>query len=127
VQKSQTNTRVLNNSPTRINILNKCTKKSYAYIQGVREWSPKNFRVSLSGRKTFIRFLDKLNRFLKIKLFPAVLGLLKYCFVHEKKSYKFRLINDIVEMCIMGCGKKKFRNTPLVNNPVCFDLKMITS
>jgi hypothetical protein len=21
-------------------------------------------------------------------------------------------------MCIMGCGKKKFRNTPLVNNPV---------
>jgi hypothetical protein len=38
--------------------------------------------------------LDKLNHFLKIKLFPAVLGLLKYCFVHEKKSYKFRLIND---------------------------------
>jgi hypothetical protein len=23
-------------------------------------------------------------------------------------------------MCIMGCGKKKFRNTPLVNNPVLF-------
>jgi hypothetical protein len=22
-------------------------------------------------------------------------------------------------MCIMGCGKKKFRNTPLVNNAVC--------
>ncbi|CAH1365856.1 unnamed protein product [Tenebrio molitor] len=21
-------------------------------------------------------------------------------------------------MCIMGCGKNKFRNTPLVNNPV---------
>jgi hypothetical protein len=21
-------------------------------------------------------------------------------------------------MCIMGCGKKKFKNTPLVNNPV---------
>jgi hypothetical protein len=39
-------------------------------------------------------FLDKLNRFLKIKLFPAVLGLLKYCFVHEKKYYKFRLINE---------------------------------
>jgi hypothetical protein len=57
-------------------------------IQGVKEWSPKNFRESLSGKmwsKTFISFLDKLNRFLKIKLFPAVLGLLKYCFVHEKK------------------------------------------
>jgi hypothetical protein len=56
-------------------------------IQGVREWSPKNFRVSLSGKiwpKTFIAFLDKLNRFLKIKLFPALLGLLKYCFLHEK-------------------------------------------
>jgi hypothetical protein len=56
-------------------------------IQGVREWSPKNFRVSLSGKmwsKTFIPLLDKLNRFLKIKLFPVVLGLLKYCFVHEK-------------------------------------------
>jgi hypothetical protein len=66
-------------------------------IQGVREWSPKNFRVSLSGKtwaKTFIRFLDKLNRFLKIKLFPAVLGLLKYCFVHEQKSNKFRLKVD---------------------------------
>jgi hypothetical protein len=23
-------------------------------------------------------------------------------------------------MCIMGCGKKKFRSTPLVNKPVCF-------
>jgi hypothetical protein len=23
-------------------------------------------------------------------------------------------------MCIMGCGKKKFRNTPRVNNPVTF-------
>jgi hypothetical protein len=76
---------------------NFCSKHSEQDIQGVREWSPKNFRVSLSGKmwaKTFIRFLDKLNRFLKIKLFPAVLGLLKYCFVHEKKSYKFRLIND---------------------------------
>jgi hypothetical protein len=53
------------------------------FIQGVREWSPKNFRVSLSGKmwpKTFISFLDKLNRFLKIKLFPTVLGLLKYYF-----------------------------------------------
>jgi hypothetical protein len=60
------------------------------YIQGVREWSPENFRVSLSGKmwsKTFIPFLDKLNPFLKMKLFPAVLGLLKYCFVHEKILY----------------------------------------
>jgi hypothetical protein len=32
----------------------------------------------------------------------------------------FKIWNqDIVAMCIMGCGKKKFRNTPLVNNPVC--------
>jgi hypothetical protein len=23
-------------------------------------------------------------------------------------------------MCIMGCGKKKFRNTPLLNNPALF-------
>jgi hypothetical protein len=28
--------------------------------------------------ENLIPFLDKLNRFLKIKLFPAVLGLLKY-------------------------------------------------
>jgi hypothetical protein len=51
-------------------------------IQGFREWSPKNFRMNLSGKiwsNTFIQFLDKLNRFLKIKLFLAVLGLLKYC------------------------------------------------
>jgi hypothetical protein len=63
-------------------------------IQGVREWSPKNFRVSLLEKmwsKTFIPFLDRLNRFLKIKLFPAVLGLLKYCFVQEKM---FRFKND---------------------------------
>jgi hypothetical protein len=56
--------------------------RSIWIIQGVREWSPKNFRVSLSGKmwsKTFIPLLDKLNRFLKIKLFPVVLGLLKYC------------------------------------------------
>jgi hypothetical protein len=44
--------------------------------------------------KTFIPFLNKLNSFLKIKLFPAVLGLLKYCFVHDNKSYMFRLKND---------------------------------
>jgi hypothetical protein len=65
-------------------------KKKLRTIQGVREWSPKNFRVSLSGKmwsKTFIPLLDKLNRFLKIKLFPVVLGLLKYCFVHEKILY----------------------------------------
>jgi hypothetical protein len=32
----------------------------------------------------------------------------------------FKIRNqDIVAMCIMGCGKKKFRNTSLVNNPVC--------
>jgi hypothetical protein len=31
----------------------------------------------------------------------------------------FKIWNqDIVAMCIMGCGKKKIRNTPLVNNPV---------
>jgi hypothetical protein len=59
----------------------------FNFIRGVREWSPKNFRVSLSRKmwsKTFIPLLDKLNRFLKIKLFRVVLGLLKYCFVHEK-------------------------------------------
>jgi hypothetical protein len=27
-------------------------------------------------------------------------------------------------MCIMGCGKKKFRNTPLVNNLVTTSLKL---
>jgi hypothetical protein len=27
---------------------------------------------------------ERFNCFLKIKLFPVVLGLLKYCFVHEK-------------------------------------------
>jgi hypothetical protein len=49
----------------------------------------------LSLRKPFmlgkigIKVLDKLNNFLKINLFPAVLGLLKYCFVQEKKSYIF--------------------------------------
>jgi hypothetical protein len=70
-----------------------CKTQNYfviSTIQGVREWSPENFRVSLSGKmwsKTFIPFLDKLNRFLKMKLFPAVLGLLKYCFVHEKILY----------------------------------------
>jgi hypothetical protein len=67
---------------------------TYSKIQGVREWFPKNFRVSLSGKmwsKTFIRFLDKLKRFLKIKLFPAVLGVLKYCFVHEKNLIHFDL------------------------------------
>jgi hypothetical protein len=37
--------------------------------------------------ETFIPFLAKLNRFLKMKLFPAVLGLLKYCFVQEKIFY----------------------------------------
>jgi hypothetical protein len=65
------------------------------YIQGVREWSPKNFRVSVSGKmwsNTFIPFLDKLHRFLKIKLFPAVLGLLKYCFMQENSS----LFNEFV-------------------------------
>jgi hypothetical protein len=63
-------------------------------IQSVREWFPKNFRVSLSGKmwsKTFTPFLDKLNRFLKINLFPAVLGLLKYCFVQEKNLICFDL------------------------------------
>jgi hypothetical protein len=31
----------------------------------------------------------------------------------------FIILNqDIVAMCTMGCCKKKFRNTPLVNNPV---------
>jgi hypothetical protein len=31
----------------------------------------------------------------------------------------FKILNrDIVAMCIIGCGKKKFRNTPLMNNPV---------
>jgi hypothetical protein len=62
----------------------------YYNIQDVREWSPKNCRVSLSGKmwsKTFIPLLDKLNRFLKIKLFPVVLRLLEYCFVHEKILY----------------------------------------
>jgi hypothetical protein len=50
------------------------------------EYFDTNYKLiltSLSGKmwpKTFIPFLDKLNRFLKIKLFPAVLGLLKYCF-----------------------------------------------
>jgi hypothetical protein len=29
-------------------------------------------------------------------------------------------------MCIMGCGKKKFRNTPLVNNPVCIAISIET-
>jgi hypothetical protein len=29
----------------------------------------------------------------------------------------FKILNQDA-MCIMGCGKKKFRNTPLVNNPV---------
>jgi hypothetical protein len=60
-------------------------------IQDVREWSPKNFRVSLSRKmwsKTFILLLDKLNHFLKIKLFPVVLGLLKHCFVHKKILYR---------------------------------------
>jgi hypothetical protein len=42
--------------------------------------------------KTFIPVI-KLNRFLKIKLFPAVLGLLKYCFMYTNKSYMFRLKN----------------------------------
>jgi hypothetical protein len=36
----------------------------------------------------------------------------------------FKILNqDIVAMCIMGCGKKKFRNTPLVNNPVYRSIK----
>jgi hypothetical protein len=36
----------------------------------------------------------------------------------------FKIANqDIVAMCIMGCGKTKFRNTPLVNNPVYIILK----
>jgi hypothetical protein len=55
-----------------------CHIINFHVIQSVREWSPKNFRVSLSGKiwsKTFIPFLDKINRFLKIKLFPAVFGL----------------------------------------------------
>jgi hypothetical protein len=31
----------------------------------------------------------------------------------------FKILNqDVVAMCTMGCCKKKFRNTPLVNNPV---------
>jgi hypothetical protein len=53
--------------------------------------------------KTFIGFLDKLNRFLKIKLFPAVLGLLKYCFVHEKKSflYTILLLGFISTQCLI--------------------------
>jgi hypothetical protein len=40
--------------------------------------------------------LDKLNNFLKINLFPAVLGLLKYCFVVfiVFESYMFWLKND---------------------------------
>jgi hypothetical protein len=39
----------------------------------------------------------------------------------------FKICNqDIVAMCIMGCGKRKFRNTPLVNSPV-EKLKKITS
>jgi hypothetical protein len=37
VQKSQTNTRLLNNSPTRINILNKCDKKVLGVYIGPRE------------------------------------------------------------------------------------------
>jgi anaerobic C4-dicarboxylate transporter len=37
VQKSQTNTRVLNNNPTRINILNKCDKKVLCVYIGTRE------------------------------------------------------------------------------------------
>jgi hypothetical protein len=67
---------------------------TYLLIQGVREWSPKNFRVSLLEKmwpKTFITFLHKLNRFLKIKLFPGVLGLLKYCFIQEK-MFRLKMI-----------------------------------
>jgi hypothetical protein len=38
----------------------------------------------------------------------------------------FKIWNqDIVAMCIMGCGKKKFRNIPLVNNPVYRAIKLI--
>jgi hypothetical protein len=40
-------------------------------MQGVREWFPKNFRVSLSEKMWS-------KTFLKIKLFPAVLGLNMY-------------------------------------------------
>jgi hypothetical protein len=37
----------------------------------------------------------------------------------------FKILNqDIVAMCIMGCRKKKFRNTPLVNNPVFIFVNM---
>jgi hypothetical protein len=37
----------------------------------------------------------------------------------------FKIWNqDIVALCIMGCGKKKIRNTPLVNNPVLLNIKI---
>jgi hypothetical protein len=52
--------------------------------------------------KTFIPVI-KLNRFLKIKLFPAVLGLLKYCFMYTKKSflYTILLLGFISTQCLI--------------------------
>jgi hypothetical protein len=40
------------------------------YLQGVREWSPKNFRVNLCGKmwsKTLIPFFPNMNSFFKNK------------------------------------------------------------
>jgi hypothetical protein len=57
------------------------------FIQGVRKWSPKNFRVSLWGKmwsKTLIQFFPNINGFLKNKNFkwcPTVWELLHHFIV----------------------------------------------
>jgi hypothetical protein len=49
-----------------------------------QEFQGEFIRENVVENLYIIPLLDKLNHFLKIKLFPVVLGLLKYCFEHEK-------------------------------------------
>jgi hypothetical protein len=60
-------------------------------IQGVREWSPENFRVSLSGKmwsKTFIPFLEP---FSENEIVPCCFGTAEILLCARKNLVSFDL------------------------------------